>query len=414
MPKPYEEFRINDWDWIGEHFEPSKAERIAKVAWIISKSTTETIPQGPLTLNPFIVIPLCAIALQDDIKISVLLSDRSLRNAADEAKKTTDLEQQAQFIEQVLSAIKPSHRWQYLFSGLTPDLQFDLLYRLINYRCPTSDDWRNLFQEVKYEFKNSWHYRVVLIVALAISMAAFVGMVLIASRQPNNWINGLSGVALVVVITFWVFLWTGIEERLEPNTFIRFGLLGTFTTFWKELHRLLSEHLVWAGVETLYQIVAGAVAAAGAGVGTVATAVAVAVATRSGSGAWAWAGAWAWFWAGAVAGAWAGAGIGLEAWYRAKDFSRYFAVLAFPFFCWLPIVVGFTTVALFHFLPSWQYTILTWLAVIGICTAIWLRGQKLDWEARNPLKDILKPKTGGVTPARRVNKGLFSLWAFRR
>ena len=274
MPKPYEEFRVSDWDWIAEHFEPSKAERMAKVAWSITQSTPETIPQHSLILNPFIVIPLCTITLlKNDINISVLQSDKSF---IDEAKNTTGLQQKVQFIEKVFSVIKPSPRWRYLFSGLTPDLQFDLLYRLINYRRPTENDWRNLFREVKYEFKNSWHYRVVLIVALAISMAAFVGMVLIASRQPNNWINGLSGVALVVVITFWVFLWTGIEERLEPNTFIRFGLLGPFTTFWEELHRLLCEHLVWAGVGTLYQTVAGAVAGvvAGAVAGVVAGAVA--------------------------------------------------------------------------------------------------------------------------------------------
>ena len=197
MPKPYEEFRVSDWDWIAEHFERSKAKRMAKVAWSIAQSTPETIPQHPLTLDPFIVIPLCAIALQDDSNISVLRGYKILRSAADEAKNTTGLQQKAQFIEKILSAIEPSPRWKYLFSNLTPDLQFELLYRLINYRHPTPNDWRNLFREVKYEFKNSWHYRLVLFLALAISMAAFVGMVLIASRQPDNWINGLSGVALV-------------------------------------------------------------------------------------------------------------------------------------------------------------------------------------------------------------------------
>ena len=149
MPKPDEEFKVIDWDWLSKHFEPSKAKRMAKVAWSITRSTSETIPQHSLTLDPFIVIPLCAIALRDDINISILRDNKRLRSAADRAKNTTELKQQAQLIEKVLSAIKPSPRWQYLFDSLTPDLQFDLLYRLINYRLPSKDDWLNVFLEVK-------------------------------------------------------------------------------------------------------------------------------------------------------------------------------------------------------------------------------------------------------------------------
>ena len=166
MPKPDEEFKVNDWNWLSEHFEPSKAERMAKVAWSIARSTPEIIPQHSLKLDPFIVIPLCA-------------------------------QWKAQFIEKVLSAIEPSPCWQYLFSRLTPDLQFDLLYRLIKYRRPTEDDWRNLFREVKYEFKNSWHYRLVLVFALAMSMVTIAEIVQIIFRHPRNWSNGLLGLGIL-------------------------------------------------------------------------------------------------------------------------------------------------------------------------------------------------------------------------
>ena len=108
MPKPYEEFKVSAWDWLSEHFEPSKAERMAKVAWSIAQSTPKTIPQHSLILNPLIVIPLCAIALQEDIPISVLRSDKSFRSEADKAKNTSEPQQQKQFIEKVLSSIEPS------------------------------------------------------------------------------------------------------------------------------------------------------------------------------------------------------------------------------------------------------------------------------------------------------------------
>ena len=83
--------------------------------------------------------------------------------------------------------------------------------------------------------------------------------------------------------------------------------------------------------------------------------------------------------------------MGLGAWVRAReqqDFVRFFAIFAYPFFCWSPIVFCFSTLALLEFL-SWQYTVLFWLAVLGVGTALWMRGQKLEEQARNPLKGIL-------------------------
>jgi len=38
------------------------------------------------------------------------------------------------------------------------------------------------------------------------------------------------------------------------------------------------------------------------------------------------------------------------------------------------------------------YTVLVWLTVLGIGTVLWMRGQKLEVQARNPLKGILPEK----------------------
>ncbi len=97
-----------------------------------------------------------------------------------------------------------------------------------------------------------------------------------------------------------------------------------------------------------------------------------------------------------------GAGAGVEAWVRAKDkkdFGKFLAVFAFPFFCWSPIVIYFSTFALLQFL-AWQYTLLAWLTLIGVGTGLWLRGQKLEEQARNPLKDILA-RTEKLNPSDR-------------
>lgn len=124
-----------------------------------------------------------------------------------------------------------------------------------------------------------------------------------------------------------------------------------------------------------------------AGSGTVAVAVVVAVAV---AGAVVGAGAVAL----AVAGAGA-VGFGLGIWYRAKDekdlgLMRFLSILAFPWFCWFPIVFGFTSLALYDRLSwGWLPISLFWLVVLGFCAVLWVRGQRLEEKARNPLRGIL-------------------------
>ena len=91
---------------------------------------------------------------------------------------------------------------------------------------------------------------------------------------------------------------------------------------------------------------------------------------------------------------------------RAKEktdlgWIRFLSVLAFPWFCWLPIVFGFTSFALYHRLSwEWQSISLFWLVIFGFCTVLWVRGKKLEEKARNPLTGILegylKPQPSGL------------------
>jgi PIN domain nuclease of toxin-antitoxin system len=108
--------------------------------------------------------------------------------------------------------------------------------------------------------------------------------------------------------------------------------------------------------------------------------------------------------AGAVAGAIAGAvavavaSAAIGAWYQLKSdpdkwYLKALAVLAFPWFCWLPIVSILTTWALYDLLsqfspvnhiPIWPQTALGVAVVAGVWAALWHRGQWLDARARNP------------------------------
>ncbi|MCZ8272326.1 MAG: hypothetical protein O9314_01075 [Microcystis sp. LE19-4.1E] len=469
-----------DLNWIWQPFENSStlqfSATVKKVAAAIIESSADDIPKITFELDPRLVIPLCAIQLQNEINLTQL---SSFKNEL-ESVSIKNLDNKIEFVDRVLSKITPKQRWLYLFNSLTLELQFALLSRLINYRRPTKNDWRNLFEKIEYEFKKGREYLIVLTIVFLLSLASVIEIFAIMLSQPKSWVNGLMAIIIVVVLSFLIVLLIEIteEDKSEPTLLMQLGLLGPWT-FCREWYRLLRKNLVWEGLIALDFAVVGAglvavvaavavvvflTAAAigvGAGAGVVVAAGAAAWAwagAEDGAGAWAavaaWvgtmavavalavdgavagavavpvpvtvagAGAWAGAWAGvvgvavavalAVVAAWAGAGVavgdvavavavagvaaigyGLGIWYLAKEetdlgWVRFLSILAFPYFCWFPIVFGFTSFALYHRLSwEWQSISLFWLVIFGFCTVLWVRGKELEEKARNPLRGIL-------------------------
>ncbi|MFM6436112.1 MAG: hypothetical protein ACKPH1_14765 [Microcystis panniformis] len=85
--------------------------------------------------------------------------------------------------------------------------------------------------------------------------------------------------------------------------------------------------------------------------------------------------------------------VGLLIWEEMEEDLRaiqFLSILAFPWFCWFPIVFGFTSFALYHRLYwGWQPISLFWLVFFGFCAVLWMRGKKLEEKARNPLRGVL-------------------------
>ncbi|WOB67264.1 hypothetical protein [Microcystis aeruginosa] len=430
-----------DLNWIWQPFENSSnfqfSATVKKIAAAIIESSADDIPKITFELDPRLVIPLCAIQLQNEINLTQL---SSLKNKIESLYLLDfNLAAKIEFVDRVLSEITPNQRWLYLFKSLTPELQFALLSRLINYRLPTRNDWRNLFEKIEYEFKKSREYLIVLTVVFLLSLGSIIEIFAIMLSQLESWVNGLMAITIAIVLSFLIVLWREFqaeEDKSEPTLLMQLGLLGPWT-FCREWYRLLRKNLVWEGVTALYAAtgvvvgvalltvgtvvvgVAGAVAGAGAGVVAVAVAAAlvgavagaeagfVAVAgtmARARAAAETVAVAAAGTMAAAAVGtvavvaAWAGAaaiGYGLGIWYRAEEetdlgWVRFLSILAFPYFCWLPIVFGFTSFALYHRLSwEWQSISLFWLVIFGFCAVLWVRGKKLEEKARNPLRGIL-------------------------
>ena len=64
--------------------------------------------------------------------------------------------------------------------------------------------------------------------------------------------------------------------------------------------------------------------------------------------------------------------------------------MAFPWFCWFPIVFASVSYALYEHLSWGIMPILGfWAMIFAICSFLWIRGQKLEEKASNPLKGIL-------------------------
>jgi hypothetical protein len=158
--------------------------------------------------------------------------------------------------------------------------------------------------------------------------------------------------------------------------------------------------------------VASAVALNWAFAWVVASAVASAVAF---GGTLAWVGVGAGVGVGVGAGVGAGwlvlicAGVGIGIWHSKKidnKIIKLFAFLSFPLFCWFPLVAYLSTTALLRFLP-WQNVALTWIVVIATCTALWFRGQQLDYQSRNPLQGLIpNPKESQGISLKKSKKGL--------
>lgn len=422
-------------DWVWSPFkEPVNSALpiiMGRIAYLINQTPDDKISTPyktftdprQLMLDPRLLIPLCVIENFTPKELNAQW-DQTAESLLEQRENSAELDQK--IVEKINEILKNTDsRWRLFLPYLTPQLQLDLLRRLVDYRHPVPRDWVNIFKQLKYEFQNSWHYRVVLIISFLISIIAIIKMSLIIANQAENIGNWLLGLPIYIVIVFWFFLVVGIEKRSEVNIFMDFGLLGLMTLK-KEIEQLYRNNLIWVGISLLEDSMVLAMGAAGtwavamavawavAGAvtvvwgGTVAWAGAMAVAMAvAGAGAWTVAGDRSWAVAGAVAGAvawagvwagvWAGAGflsgLGFGLWKRAEkkeDWLKYLAILAFPWFCTFPIVVIFSTLAMHDFLFwQWPQIIIAWIIIFGTCTALWQRGQELDHDARNPLYGIL-------------------------
>ncbi|EAZ88940.1 NACHT domain-containing protein [Crocosphaera chwakensis] len=391
-------------------------------------------------IDPRLMIPVCAFAGFQGVRLPESISDNAIA-LLEQSVLTEDIEQKmsqeiCEIIERGMNEGNNNEKWSRFLFNLPHPLPLDLLRRLIESpRRLTIDDWRNLYEEIDYQFFKSGHYWGILMVAVLLSIGAIAQIIALWNKILGNTSFSISSMLILafsiiiflIIVTFLMVLRIEVrstKETLNPPLLISLGFFGIVTVP-KELTRFWSKGLVWEGITVLYSslrdsyfpvvafafafagAVAGAVAFAGAVAGAVAGAGAFAVAGAV-AGAGAFAGAIAVAGAVAFAGAVAGAvaitivvavavafGYGLGIWYRGTrerlGVIRYLSVLAFPWFCWFPLVFILVSWGLWDTLSiELPFICLFWLIILGLCGYWWVRGQRLEAKARNPFKGILR------------------------
>ncbi|MEM8504778.1 MAG: NACHT domain-containing protein [Cyanobacteria bacterium P01_D01_bin.1] len=430
-------------DWVWQPFSRTDNNYLSilvgRVAYLLQYEPLKTIPDPLPAVDPRLVVPLCAIQLQSNNLPAGLLSE--VETFLEKSASSSQSESACQrVVQKVLSNSQiASAQWVQLVSALKPQAQLDLL--LIQHQQPNRSHWRNLFQVVNYELGTGWHYQAILAIAAMLSVVMILQLGTLIYIEPESisiWIISIQITLLTIV--FWSTLWIGTDTSFEPALFWELGPLGPFS-FLRQLTRLVNKGIIWPGIEPLYKSVVNeklvAFAVTVALVSTIAVnsisnsalaialcaTVAVAVssisvesssliggiatvstllittlvinssytipATDSAIDSIAI----------AAAGTIAIAIAGLGAWRTIKSNPKkqylwILAVFSFPWFCWFPIAVSVSTLALYNLLrqispleiPFWQQTAVVTSAITALSAALWWRGQWLDARARNPFQ----------------------------
>ncbi|MEM8611755.1 MAG: NACHT domain-containing protein [Cyanobacteria bacterium P01_H01_bin.105] len=420
-------------DWIWQPFEETTDAQLSfivgQIADRIVSGPIEAAPSSIPLLDPRLVVPLCAIHLQNEITLPKIWPLKA-KDLLEQQTQTVEIDMQTnQIITSLLEGSEPNSCWRLLLSGLKPQLQLDVLHRLIVYRPPKHEDWYEIFHEVSYEFKAGWQYRCVLALSALASVVASIEISAIAFQTQNIMENCFLGLTLIINLSFWETLRKGNKQSFDPNIFLRFGITGPIT-YGTEIHQLFKGGLVWAGIESLFDslksiiffagvtliaiivVVLGDVNTAitvisiifGAATGAVAIATVdndadsvIAIGGGIATGVVSIAGivAGADAAVGAITGVTIGAGLG--AWYRLKHYPkqrrfRFLSILSFPWFCWFPVIVVFSSLSLHNILAlTWFWTILVEILVIMLGMWFWTHAKQLEDKALNPLQGgILK------------------------
>lgn len=372
--------RIN---WIWQPFDADEDSALSviagRLALLLQQASTGTMPASPPALDPRLVIGVCAVhqgaaaikqfsregfrafvrtelerlGLSDPTSRDLRALLRIAQDRPSEAERHEATETAAPILDAMSSAERSSllhsflqeayrkgnvdSRWHYLMSGLSPELQYDVLNRLMGGKIPTRSHWADLHRPLTYEFKSSWHYRTILFLFGLLSMATLflIGVALLHVPTRWSWQNFWLLASAVSIFTFWINIWKGSgvfrDSSFDPLLAFVTGPLGSLI-------------LPLIFITGIYQSLTGKASPVN------------------------------------------------------EYFSRdsIMALLTVPGF---PAIVYFVTTALLR-LMTWQPVVLFWLALAAVCVGLTIMGRQMAFRADNPLRGLLQLQTSGIAAPR--------------
>ncbi|MDJ0658055.1 MAG: NACHT domain-containing protein [Crocosphaera sp.] len=375
-------------EWVWEPFteyEPNNSSLpiiAGRIAKLLTESSADMAPKSSIRLDSRLIIPLCFIELLSEIDIEwfVILQSattveklsQSLANLVQtilksESETTTEIVKEStvysnfmivkatekllkqrstpktnsikeQFIDQCLKEARNlPDLWQSLFNRLELTLRLELFYRFLTQFpevVPSRKDWRNIFRPLKFEFRNSWHYRIILTLFAIISLVTLTQMVLIIlnSSLLMSWTNVVIMIATLAIIFCWILPFFYVYNSVyipkwdNADQIVLYFFIGIIILI------VCIRNLFKDPFSVNFLNI------------------------------------------------------------NSFDFES-FALL--PYVVWFPVIVYFTSIFLSAFL-SWQFIVLVWLIFFASGYVLLRDAKRRERAANNPLQGILKPQKDSV------------------
>ena len=219
-----------------------------------------------LRLDPRLIVPICTIYLRP-----ISLPESFPRDAEALLEQPLDnpeiMKKCQEKVEHLLGSISDSdQQWKSLLIRLSPKMQLDIIKRLINLKFAKikpeelMNHWQNLSHKIDFEFKNSFYYKVNLILAFLLSFLAITKLMLEAfNNYQNVSILSSSDFICTIIIVFLLSLHrsrcqdslTSNYFQPNPDFFKELGPLG-FMTYFRQIHQAVGNNLSWSGIKTIY------------------------------------------------------------------------------------------------------------------------------------------------------------------
>jgi NACHT domain len=132
------------------------------------------IPNPIPTIDPRLMIPICCILSINPVGLPRIFPVQA-EALLEQPELNDDVKKQIhQQVETILGANK-DRTWGKFVLSLPPRFQLDLIYRLIDHHKQFKQShWIDIYKKIKFNFRKSWQYHIILIISLLICCASIV------------------------------------------------------------------------------------------------------------------------------------------------------------------------------------------------------------------------------------------------